>query len=238
MDRINFETSHNVYLQHKTAGIFERIVASFIDLTILFFYTIILISILGILNLFDSPYLTMIFMLPVLIYDLLLELLNGGKSVGKMIMKIKVVSINGLEPTFYQYFLRWILRPFDIWLSSGGLAALVIFLNGKGQRLGDLAAGTTVISTMNMSVKAGTIYQSKPDNYVPTFPEVIKLSNKHINLCSEIIDAGKKYGHNNHIIDGSVKLKAKLEDIMGIKSDMLPIDFFRLIVNDYYHIHD
>src|SRR5690606_28519022 len=80
--------------------------------------------------------------LPALFYPLIMETLMEGQTVGKRLMKLKVVKIDGTRATFYQYFIRWISNTVDIFLSFGGIGLAAIILTKKGQRLGDLAADT------------------------------------------------------------------------------------------------
>ena len=59
---------------------------------------------------------------------------------------LRVVRLDGTRAGLGDYLLRWLLRPVEIVMTLGVVALITILLNGRGQRLGDLAAGTTVIS--------------------------------------------------------------------------------------------
>src|SRR5690606_12148888 len=84
--------------------------------------------------------------LPVLfLYNLVCETFFGGQSIGKKSMGIKVVKMNGHNPTVGDCLLRWCLRIVDIGASLGALAAILVSSSEKGQRLGDMAANTVVI---------------------------------------------------------------------------------------------
>lgn len=68
-----------------------------------------------------------------------------GQTVGKRLMRLRVVDARGLRLTFAQVVLRNLLRFVDglpIFYLVGGVASL---LNRRAQRLGDLAADTLVI---------------------------------------------------------------------------------------------
>ncbi|MBX3042186.1 MAG: RDD family protein [Candidatus Kapabacteria bacterium] len=236
MDSINFNTTHNVFLEYKAAGLVERIIASFIDLIILVFYSIFLSLIFLTTFLLDTTYLYFIFLTPVVFYDLIFETLANGQSIGKKVMEIRVIRTDGLEPTIVQYFLRWILRPIDIWFSSGGLAALVIFLNGKGQRIGDLAAGTMVVSLKSQISLDDTLFSETDDSfYIPEFPEAVKLSESDINTCKDLLKANRLPEIPTKVIEGNYKVKNILEEKMGVKSDKSPLDFINKVVKDYTH---
>ncbi|HEY1847917.1 MAG TPA: RDD family protein [Opitutaceae bacterium] len=78
-------------------------------------------------------------------YHIGCEWLWGGQSVGKRLLRLRVVDGGGLRLTFTQVAMRNLLRFIDalpaLYLVGGGAA----FLSAKGQRLGDLVAGTLVI---------------------------------------------------------------------------------------------
>lgn len=78
-------------------------------------------------------------------YRMTTEWLWRGQTIGKRVLRLRVVDATGLRLTFAQVALRNLLRFVDVLPGAylvGGIAAL---LSQKGQRLGDLAAGTLVI---------------------------------------------------------------------------------------------
>src|SRR5512145_3290094 len=142
MENIDIQTSQNVAIEQPVASVGERIAATLIDLVFVFTYCIIVAS-LGSFK--ETPVGTMVFMIPALFYHLVSESVMNGQSWGKKIMKIKVVKIDGTHPIFGPYLIRWIFRLVDVLFLFGAISTIVIIVNGKGQRLGDIAANTTVI---------------------------------------------------------------------------------------------
>ena len=71
----------------------------------------------------------------------------GGKTVGKRGGRVRVVALDGSAPTIQQLAIRNALRCFDVlpMLYASGLISLMWTGPGRRQRLGDRAAGTTVI---------------------------------------------------------------------------------------------
>ncbi len=68
-----------------------------------------------------------------------------GQTIGKRVLRLRVVDARGLRLSFAQCLLRNLLRFIDalpLAYAVGGVAAL---LNARGQRLGDLVAGTLVV---------------------------------------------------------------------------------------------
>jgi len=232
-DNINFNTTQNVNVEYKVAGIYDRIVAAFIDGLILFSYSIIISIIYGFTLFMGASYYFTILLIPVLFYDLICESLMQGTTIGKKVMKIRVVSLSGTEPTFIQYFLRWILRIVDFWISWGGVATITIFFNGKGQRLGDIAAGTCVITLRDNVKLSDTILEYIDLDYVPEFPEVINLSDNDIQIIKGLIKAAKIAENPDNVVTAIYNAKSKLEEKLNVKSNKQPIDFLNKIIKDY-----
>ena len=66
-----------------------------------------------------------------------------GQSIGKMVFGLRVVDLKGNTPSAGAIVLRNLLRVADVTL---GLPLLIVFLTPLRQRVGDLIAGTVVIS--------------------------------------------------------------------------------------------
>src|SRR5439155_16858825 len=99
-----------------------------------------------------------IILLPVTFYSLLGEVYLNGQTVGKRVMGIKVISLNGNQPAFSQYLIRWLFRLVDLWMSSFVLATIMVAATEKHQRLGDLVCRTTLVKTRPRTEFDQTIY--------------------------------------------------------------------------------
>lgn len=69
----------------------------------------------------------------------------SGQTVGKKVFRLRAVGDRGEPMTFFQAGIRNIVRLVDFLPYGYGVGMVVLFLNGKGKRLGDLAAGTIVV---------------------------------------------------------------------------------------------
>jgi uncharacterized RDD family membrane protein YckC len=79
------------------------------------------------------------------LYPVYFEVWHGGQTIGKKIMKIKVIHDDGTPLGFAAALIRNLLRVVDIlplFYAAGTIASLC---NRRFQRLGDLAAGTLVV---------------------------------------------------------------------------------------------
>ncbi len=78
-------------------------------------------------------------------YRIVTEWKWRGQSVGKRLLHLRVVDAQGKRLAFEQVALRNLLRFVDAIPFAYLVGGTVAFLNRRGQRLGDLAAGTLVI---------------------------------------------------------------------------------------------
>lgn len=231
MDNYQIETAQNIGIIQNVAGIGDRILAFIIDALILIGYAI--LASFGIAGLgLDGGQLWVYYLiigLPVFLYHLIWEIFNNGKSPGKAVLNIKVARLDGSRPGFGQYIIRWLLRLIDISISSGGVAIVTILLNGKGQRLGDLAAGTAVISERKNVQLSQTLHIDIPDNYVPRYPQVTILKDRDVQNIKKLYFNARRNGNHNVI----VSLAGKISGLLEVTPVEKPIDFVDIVLKDY-----
>lgn len=231
MDNFQIETAQNISISQNVAGIGERILAYLIDLLIMFSYVITVILILGSLNLkgADEWVFMAIIGLPLFLYFLLWEAGWDGRSPGKAALHLRVVMLDGSKPHLSNYLVRWLLRMVDITFTSGSVAVISILISGRGQRLGDLAAGTTVISEKERIGLQHTLLYDLPDNYTPVYPQVTILSDKDVqdikNLYKEALQ-----NSNFRLIRS---LSQKVSEVLGVTSKENASDFIKTVIMDY-----
>jgi uncharacterized RDD family membrane protein YckC len=140
---IDITTSQQVVISYEVAAVRERIFAFVIDMILLLmlYFAFVLIA-TQIMGFEDSNLFYWIIFLFISFYSLGWELMLDGQSPGKRAVGIKVMNMNGLEPSLNSYLLRWAFRLVDIWLTLGALAVLIISAGNKGQRVGDIVANT------------------------------------------------------------------------------------------------
>lgn len=79
-------------------------------------------------------------------YPVIFETATRGKTLGKMALGLRVVSDDGGPERFRQALFRGLASFIEIWMFFGGPAVICSLLSPKGKRLGDVFAGTVVIS--------------------------------------------------------------------------------------------
>jgi uncharacterized RDD family membrane protein YckC len=236
MQTVPIQTAQNVTIEYETASVGERIMAAMVDYIILFSYGFAVIFTYIFIGDRMKDMVVLYFVLlalPAVCYDLLCEISMDGQSLGKKLIGIKVVKLDGTPPSVGSYLLRWILRIVDISFLGGTIAVLAILINGKGQRLGDIAAGTTVIR-LKQSVKiSDTILVPIDDNYKPAFPESGTLDVRTVTIIKEVLDFEKKNRKTRSAEEILGKTKIKLEEMMGVASGNGPKEFLETVLKDY-----
>ncbi|MCV7170105.1 RDD family protein [Mycobacterium manitobense] len=79
-------------------------------------------------------------------YPVVFETATRGKSLGKMALGLRVVSEDGSPERFRQALFRGLSGFIELWTFTGGPAVICSLLSAKGKRIGDIFAGTVVIS--------------------------------------------------------------------------------------------
>jgi len=240
MSELSITTTQNVNINFQAASVGDRIVAQLLDLLVKAAYVIVVYYIffylIGLNEYMDSAdnwsvmAIVMLFGLPVIFYSLVQESLMEGQTFGKKIMKIKVIKLDGYQAGFGDYLMRWLFRLIEISIGSGIIGLIAISLSSKNQRLGDMAAGTAVISLKNNININHTILQEIDADYVPTYPLVIKLSDNDARIIKETFESALKAKDFRLIF----KLRQKIESVTGIKSlSDSDTDFMRTVLKDY-----
>ena len=234
MDNIRIQTTQNVDIEYEVASIGDRILATLLDYLFFTAYALLILVIAGLTNwpLFEGLGMISLLLLPVLLYDLVCEMFFQGKSFGKMIMKIKVVKLDGTQANFGAYLLRWLLRIIDTRLFGGAVALIAVLVNGKGQRVGDMAAGTTVIKLKQKVLLSDTILNKVQPGYTMVFPQVSKLSDNDIDIIKDVVQVCIRT--NNY--EALEKLARKTKETMGVTVNLPAVQFLSTVVQDYSYL--
>jgi len=241
MVELQINTTQNVNINFTAASVGERILAWGIDWLFKIAYIIVTYQIMFKLLKFDVMVEDMdnwsqiavflMFYFPVIFYSLLFETLLDGQTPGKRIIKIKVVKIDGYQASLADFVIRWIFRIVDLNMLSGVVALIAIITSPKNQRLGDMTAGTSVITLKNNVNISHTILEDLKQDYVPTYPMVIKLSDNDARIIKDTFKTAKKSKDYKTLI----KLRTKIVEVLELKDVKHNTDheFIDTILKDY-----
>jgi len=232
MDKFQIETAQNISIQQNAAGIGDRLLAYFVDILVILAYELLMLFVVAslLVTMEDQLWMMMlVFGLPPFLYHLLFEIFWNGRSLGKAVVKIRVVKIDGSKPSFSGYLVRWLLRIIDITLCSGGIAVVTILLNGKGQRLGDLAAKTTVISERERVSLRQTLLVDLPEDYQAIYPQVTVFSDYEMQQIKTMFIKAKN-NENEAVLNS---LSDRVSTVMEIETEEEPLKFLARVIKDY-----
>jgi uncharacterized RDD family membrane protein YckC len=83
---------------------------------------------------------------------MLVEVLSRGRSLGKLILGLRIVRDDGGAVRIRHSFIRALLWPFEVVSTGGGIAALSGLVSPQAKRLGDYLAGTLAVSERSAPV--------------------------------------------------------------------------------------
>lgn len=239
MSQLTIDTGFNIELGFELAPIHKRMLAYIVDSIIVVAYVIAIFR-FDIVKLSDfseddsyNLVKAIAFVLPALLYHLIFEITTGGQSPGKKILGIKVVSLDGNKASISQYFIRFFLRGIDMNATSYLCGILTMALTKNGQRLGDLAAGTTLVNTTLPYSIDDTIFKNISDEkYLVRFPDVMKLSDRDINTINSVIKHSEKTNTYSHIENISMQIR----NTLGINTDLEHQAFLYVLLDDYNYL--
>lgn len=193
--------------------------------------------------------------LPITFYSLYTEILFNGQTIGKKALNLKVINIDGFKPSTADFIIRWFMRIVDfnmfmllfIYAYSLGfnefiglmysifflgkmVGFLSIIITEKNQRIGDISANTVVISLQDKANFSQTILENISNEYKPTYPSVIKLSDNDARIIKDTFTEARKVRDYKTLI----KLRAKIEEVTGASAKGLTdMQFIDTVLKDY-----
>lgn len=242
---IEVETAHNVKIDFEVASLMDRILGSLIDSMVTVAYLVVVIFLIsifadGVDNLFGAEnrtlaiILAVILIAPLVFYHLLMEIFFNGQSIGKMAMKTRVVSMNGKPVSIGSYIIRWLFRLVDFQITSSVGALVAVAAGGKGQRIGDMVAGTSVISLKPATVLRSTAHIAIPDDYKPEYPEVEhKLNKEDMVLIKEVLQL--QQDNKYELIN---KVAEKVQDTLEVQMRQRAHPFLVAVLKDYNYYNN
>lgn len=142
-------TPERVSFDYQVAGLGTRAIAQLLDLLIVGGVLVAVYFVAAAASVAGAGTATLIAVMGSFVvifgYFWVSESLWSGQTVGKKAFRLRAVGDRGEPLTFAQAGIRNIVRIVDFLPYAYGVGLIVLFVNGKGKRLGDLAAGTIVV---------------------------------------------------------------------------------------------
>ncbi len=233
-------TGQYVEITQTPASVGDRMLGALIDVAILMIYstvaTITLIYVGDSLTIYDVGMIIALVLIyfPVILYNPLCEIFARGQSVGKMVMKTRVVTTDGNASTVGSCLLRWLLYPIDTYF-TGCLGILFIVFGKHRQRLGDLVAGTMVIKTTSGQYDFFSVndFNYVQQGYVPTYPEAADLSSRQIDVITRTLYTSDIRRRS----DLTYKLAVQVQQYLGVRvpANIYADVFLKIVLNDFYY---
>lgn len=231
MESIKINTAQNIDIDYPVARIGERAAAWLVDTGIFILALILFLFVLATLPKGFSVISISLMVFIYTFYDLACEIFMNGQSIGKKILKIRVISLNGAQASLGQYFIRWIFRLVDCLLTGwvGGLVCIAVSENK--QRIGDMVAGTILIKTEARTKLNEVAFIPPTQNYEPVFNNVGLLSDSDLALIHEVVATYYKTRNPNLVYQMALKVKDLLQS--DIPQGMNELSYLETVVKDY-----
>ena len=223
-------TGQYVRIRQTPASVGERMLAQLIDwviqfayLTMWWFLTTKMSVELGTLAII------LLILLPVFFYCPLCEILSGGQTFGKRLVKLRVIMADGTLPSPAAYLLRWLMMIADGPL-LGYIGVLVMILNRNNQRFGDMAAGTLVVKLQSYSKIQVSLdeYDYLTEGYRPSYPQAADLSLEQADIIRRAVESDQP--------ERISQLSQKVQQLLGVTRRESEDEFFlRRIIRDYQY---
>lgn len=242
-DTARINTTQNVVIQYEVASVGERVLARLLD-GVLFggYLALMLFVINSILSGMSwrtqaemGSLLYILALIPVVTYTLWCESFFNGRTFGKMILGLKVVKTDGTPAGVGDFAFRWILRVLEGEIAIfTALALPVAIISNRGQRIGDMVAGTIVIRVKVRNSIRNTILAQINPSYRVVFPQVAVLSDRDMNIIRSIMQ--QAYSTANFQLMET--LAGRVKQVMKVYPDprQLPApQFLNIVLADYAH---
>ncbi len=227
-DRLEIVNGQYVKMNYTLAQPETRLLAVIIDRIIQYVVGIGL-SVFIVENFGNSDtILYLVIFLEVFIYliNLILECCWHGKTLGKKILKIKVITENCQPPSFQQCFMRWVIYPIDFWIIG------FVMISKHGQRFGDMASGCYVVNEWKKKIVRASIaeeYRYVEPDYRPYYTNLEQMGEKEGQLALRSLYEPNFISQQNEVVKVLCKKLQISQD--GMSSET----FLKQLYNDYQY---
>lgn len=230
-------TPEGVFLDYRPAGLATRTMGRLIDLglQVALTYFVLTVALVVVVSVSATPWIIFatVFMFVMFFgYPVLFEVYGGGRTPGHRATGTRVIRTDGGPVRFRHALIRSFLFLVDGFATSGFAGAVAVLTTKRGQRLGDLAAGTMVVRLEGVAavqkeahvVPSGLLDRSKAF-------DLRRLDPADVTTARILLDRGGSF-HRGAQLDLATRLATRLDDQLGgvmIDGDA-PSEFVAVVV--------
>jgi uncharacterized RDD family membrane protein YckC len=249
-DRYTIDTPENIEFAYDIAGIGSRFLAAIIDTLLIGIAQAIVILVVGLTSAAIGlrPAGDLLAALGALLafailwgYYIAFELLWSGQSPGKRAIGLRVVREGGRPITFVGSAIRNLIRIVDFLPAFYGIGVLVMFVDQRSRRLGDLAGGTLVVKerrsiTLASLTATGAVAPPTlaPGETLPrpTLPNIGLLNEQDYDLVQEFLGRRNELGRDARARLGA-QLAGSIQSRLGLPQGGDAERFLQFVVGEY-----
>ena len=252
-DRYTVDTPENIEFAYDIAGIGSRFLAAIIDTLVIAAALILLGIVAGLAgarsalarDAAGSVIAAVAALLSFLMlwgYYITFELMWNGQSIGKRAIGLRVVRDGGRPITFVSSAIRNLIRIADFLPAFYGIGVIVMFVDRRARRLGDLAGGTLVVKERRGVTLESLTAPSAPAIAIPGSPAAAPgLPNLHLlrdqdyDLIQEFLRRRDELGREPRLRLGS-QLASGLQAKLGLPQGGDAEGFLQLVASQYQQL--
>lgn len=146
MDDEGIVTGEGVLLDTRPTSFVSRLLAALLDLVVLGVVIIALVIVLSRLEVEMSTTLLIVALATVtVVVPTAVDTLTRGRSIGKLVVGIRIVRDDGGPVRLRQAFVRALTGLGELWMTFGSVALICAIFHPQGKRVGDILAGTYAV---------------------------------------------------------------------------------------------
>lgn len=228
MKYINITTPDNIDVEYRLAGIGSRLGAASID-TLVQFIIFLVLNIISFIFLFSTKGMTLdfsdknfVFFLTFLIisyfivffgYFFISEVIMNGQTLGKKILGLRTIRQNGMPIGIPQSLIRNLTR---VLIDNYGIGIIFMIVNKEHKRLGDLIAGTIVISENPDIISSQSLLPMESQSINGNLNNNYPLNPQEYEILKDY------FARKDNLIDGGLSSKRSLIDYFSHKFNLRP----------------
>ena len=236
MESVNIRTSQNVIINFELAPLRDRFLGLFIVILVVaavfFLFTLLALQ-AG--NELISTLIRFAFLLMFFFYSLGMEVMNKGQTLGKMVAGVKVLKLDGSEPSLSDFLMRTIFHFIDTAICAGVLGGIFIATSQYKQRMGDRAANTVIVKLKTVSSFSlnDILNISTKEDYEPVYTEIKNIGEQDMLVIKNaLIRHRNNPSENNAMVLN--KLSLKMSGLLELeKRPKDNIAFLKTLIKDY-----